>query len=163
MKFHVSIRSTYLAEIGDIGVEILLVLFDDQVTFIFDLLTVAPLDRAVSELEQDGVVTIPSFEIDGQPCSTLSMPKGTSTFKVQTTRAEQRRSSSELLVVLLEDLECHSTSASVTRKNRGGGRVFPPFFCVFGTYFLSFLEFLTIFVDDGRDMLEVAHLDEVFC
>ena len=32
----------------------------------------------------------------------------------------------------------------------------------FWTYLLSFLEFLTVFVDDGRDMLEVAHLDKVF-
>jgi len=41
------------------------VLFDGQVTFIFNLLTIVPLDPAVSELEQDGVVAIPSFEVDG--------------------------------------------------------------------------------------------------
>ena len=35
---------THLTEIGNISVEILRVLFDDQVTLIFDLLTVAPLD-----------------------------------------------------------------------------------------------------------------------
>ena len=57
--------STHLTEIGNIGVEILLVLFDGQVTSILDLLTIAPLDRAVSELEQDGVVAIPSFKVDG--------------------------------------------------------------------------------------------------
>jgi hypothetical protein len=41
------------------------VFFDDQVTFIFDLFSVAPLDPAVSELQENGVVAIPSFEIDG--------------------------------------------------------------------------------------------------
>ena len=67
VKFPVSICQAHLAEIWNIGVEILLVFFDDQVPSIFDLLTVAPLDRAVSELEEDGVVAIPSFEINGQP------------------------------------------------------------------------------------------------
>ena len=35
---------TYLAEIWHVSVEILGVFFDDQVTFIFDLLAVVPLD-----------------------------------------------------------------------------------------------------------------------
>ena len=30
------------------------------------------------------------------------------------------------------------------------------------TYLLSFLEFLTILISDRRDVLEVAHLNEVF-
>lgn len=116
-----STTPTHLTEIRDISVEILPVLFDDQVTFIFDLLTIAPLDRAVSELEQDGVVTIPSFEVDGQPSPTLGLPKRPSTVKVQTARAEQGRSPSELLVVLLDDLEQRAKSASVTRDDRGRG------------------------------------------
>ena len=65
VKLSISIYNAHLAEIWNIGIEILLVFFDDQVSSIFDLLTVAPLDRAVSELEEDGVVAIPSFEIDG--------------------------------------------------------------------------------------------------
>ena len=55
---------TYLAEIGNVSVEILRVLFDDQMTFVFNLLAVAPLDGAVSELQEDGVIAIPGFEID---------------------------------------------------------------------------------------------------
>ena len=35
---------TYLTEIGDIGVEVLPVFFDGQVSFIVDLLAIAPLD-----------------------------------------------------------------------------------------------------------------------
>ena len=31
----------------------------------------------------------------------------------------------------------------------------------FGTYFLGFLEFLTVFVNDRRDVLKVFRLDEV--
>ena len=64
-------------------------LFDDQVTSILDLLTIAPLDRAVSEFKQDGVVAVPSFEVDGQPSPALGLPEGPSAVKVQTTRAEQ--------------------------------------------------------------------------
>ena len=79
--------------------------FDDQVPSVFDLLAIAPLDRAVSELEEDGVVAIPSFEIDGQPRPALGLPKGPSAIKVQTTCTKQGRSSFELLVVLIEDLE----------------------------------------------------------
>ena len=40
----VSLYCAHLTEIGNISVEILLVFFDDQVTFVFDLLSVAPLD-----------------------------------------------------------------------------------------------------------------------
>lgn len=106
-------------------------LFDDQVTFIFDLLTIAPLDRAVSELEQDGVVTIPSFEVDSQPSPTLGLPKGPSAVKVQTARAEQGRSPSELLVVLLDDLEHRAKSAPVTHNDRGKGEEVFLFFSFF--------------------------------
>ena len=79
---------TYLTEVGNIGVEILLVFCDDQVAFIFDLLTVTPLDQAVSELQEGGVITIPGLEIDGQPRPAFGSQKGPSTVKVQTTRAE---------------------------------------------------------------------------
>ena len=99
----------HLAEIWDIGVEILLVFFDDQVAFVFDLLAVAPLDPAVPELEKDGVFAVPSFEIYGKPRSVLAEPEGPSTIKVQSTCAEQGRSSFEFLVVLLKDLQANVT------------------------------------------------------
>ena len=87
--FPVLIFCTYFAEVRNISVEILFVFFDDQVTSIFDLLAVVPLDRAVSKLEKDGVVAIPSLEIYGQPCPALGVPKGPSAIKVQAARAEQ--------------------------------------------------------------------------
>jgi hypothetical protein len=60
-----SILHAHLAEIRDVGVKILLVFVDDQVTSVFDLLTVLPLDRAVSKLKKDGVLAVPGFEIYG--------------------------------------------------------------------------------------------------
>ena len=41
---HLVIYNTHLTEIGNISVEILLVFFDDQVSFVFDLLAIAPVD-----------------------------------------------------------------------------------------------------------------------
>ena len=76
------------------------------------------------------MVTIPSFEVDGQPSPTLGLPKGPSAVKVQTARAEQGRSPSELLVVLLDDLEHRAKSASVTHDDRGRGEE--------GVFFSSF-------------------------
>ena len=84
-NFFISIYHTHLAEVWNVGIEILLVFFDDQMTSIFDLLAVTPLDGAVSKLEEDSVVTIPSFEIDGEPRPMLGQPKRPSAIKVQTT------------------------------------------------------------------------------
>lgn len=58
------LRPTHLTEVGDVSVEVFLVFLDDQVTFVFDLFAVAPLDGAISELEQGGMVAIPCLEID---------------------------------------------------------------------------------------------------
>ena len=107
------------------------------------------------------MVAVPSFEIDGKPGPAFGCPKGPSTVKVQTTCAEQRRSSSELLVILLDDLKHRLKSASAS-YNIDFVFVFV-FVFVFGTHLLSFLEFLAIFVDDRRDVLELARLDEVLC
>jgi len=44
VKFCIRIQGTYLAEVGNISVEIFRVFFDDQVTVVFDFFTVAPLN-----------------------------------------------------------------------------------------------------------------------
>ena len=65
------------------------------------------------------MIAVPGFEIDGQPRPELGEPKGTSAIKVQTTGSEQVRSSFELLVVLLNNLECYLRSASNAHGNGG--------------------------------------------